>query len=74
MVQGSFGYSGKLNLAFPSGRMKAADYQNRLEPRLVPFAESTCCQSWTFQQDNASIDVGKSSWERFLVNRVHVME
>ncbi|GBM06053.1 hypothetical protein AVEN_49434-1 [Araneus ventricosus] len=31
IVWGGFGYSGKLNLAFSSGRMKATDYQEMLE-------------------------------------------
>ncbi|GBM77916.1 Transposable element Tc3 transposase [Araneus ventricosus] len=74
MVWGGFGYGDKLNLAFPSGRIKATNYQEILETHLLPFAEIIGGPSWIFQQDNTPIQVSKSSWEWFLDNGVHVME
>ncbi|GBN22283.1 Transposable element Tc3 transposase [Araneus ventricosus] len=61
MVWGGFGYGGKLNLAFPSGRMKATDYQEMLETHLLQFADRNGGPNWIFQQDNAPIHVEKSS-------------
>lgn len=35
MLWGSFGYGGKLNVAFPSGRKKVDDYEEMLETHLL---------------------------------------
>lgn len=74
MVWAGFGYEGKTNIAFPTGRMKAIDYQELLEVHLLPFGERIGGPFWIFQQDNASIHVANSTWAWFLDNGVHVME
>lgn len=73
MVWAAFGFQGKVNIAFPSGRMNAINYQDLLEENLLPFAEEIGGPYWMFQQDNASIHTANSTWEWFLNNGVHVI-
>lgn len=73
MVWAGFGSAGRTNIAFPTGRMKAEDYQDMLEENLLPFGENIGGTFWKFQQDNASIHVANSSWEWFLDNGVQVI-
>ena len=40
MVWAGFVNGGKTNLAFPTGRMKANDYQDLLDTHLLPFGEA----------------------------------
>lgn len=74
MVWGAFGYKGTLPLAFPTGRMKATDYQDLMEASLLPFGEAIGGPFWIYQQDNASIHVARSTWEWFLGNGVNAMD
>ena len=74
IVWSGFGYRGQTNIAFPEGRMNATNYQDLLGIHLLPFVEAIGGTFWIFQQDNASIHVGSSTWEWFLQNGVYVME
>ena len=40
MVWAGFGNGGKTNLAFPTDRMKANEYQDLLDTQLLPFGEA----------------------------------
>ena len=40
MVWAGFGYRGRMNIAFPEGRMNATDYQDLLGIHLLPFGEA----------------------------------
>ena len=63
MVWAACGFHGKVNIAFPSGRMNALTYQDLLEVKLLPIAEAIGGPSWMFQQDNACIHTANSIWE-----------
>ena len=73
MVWAGFGNGGKTNLAFPTGRMKANDYQDLLDTHLLPFGEAIGGPFWIFKQGYATIHVANSTWEWFLQNGVHIM-
>ena len=55
MVWAAFGFHGKVNIAFPSGRTNALTYQDLLKENLLPIVEATGGPFWMFQQDNLSI-------------------
>ena len=73
MVWTGFGNGGKTNLAFPTGLMKANDYQDLLDTHLLPFGEAIGGPFSIFQQNSATIHVANSTWEWFLQNGVHIM-
>lgn len=52
MVFGGFDYSGKLNLAFSSDRMKVTDCPEMFETYLLAFTEKIGGLSWVFMQKN----------------------
>ena len=68
----SFGAMGKVNLAFPSSKMDSREYQV-LEAHLLPFFNKFHRLDITFQQDNASIHVNKTTREWLASKKVKTM-
>ena len=46
MVWAAFGFHGKVNIAFPYGRMNALTYQDLLVENLLPIAEAIGRSFW----------------------------
>lgn len=56
-----FGVMGKVGLLFPSNKIGFNKYQNLLEVQLLPFLHCFYLFDLTYQQDNASIYISKST-------------
>lgn len=74
MVWGAFCSDGTLVLGFPSTRMNSEEYQNVLNNNLLPFISRYSNISYTFQQDNASIHISRSTKTWFSENNVTVLD
>ena len=74
MCWGCFGALGKVDLAFPSSRINSEEYQGVLESHLLPFLEEFRLLDITFQQDNASVHVSKSTKAWFASKKINVLD
>lgn len=74
MVWGAFSFAGKLPLAFISTKMKATDYIDLLQIKLVDSAEPFFAGKFVFQHDNASIHVAKITKKWLEDNNIDVLE
>lgn len=74
MVWGAFHYGGKLPICYITTRMNSSKYNELLEDVLISFLDENSEDSFTFQQDNASIHVSKQSLEWFRQKQITVME
>ena len=54
MIWAGISHDGLIDLAFPQGKQKAADYIKVLENNLLPFAERKYGANYVFQQDNSN--------------------
>ena len=70
MVWGAFCSHGKLTFAFPSTKMNSEEYQGVLTDKLLPFLHRHWRKLLTFQQDNASVHVSRST--KAWLNEKHV--
>ena len=73
MVWAGFGNRSKTYFAFPTGLMKANNYQDLLDTHLLVFGEVIGGPFWIFRHDNANIHVANSTWEWILRNWVHLI-
>ena len=74
MLWGGFNASNLLPLQFVTSRMKSDDYQKTLEASLMPFLDENRHCKYTYQQDNASIHVSKSSRDWFKARNVDLLD
>nr|CCA18860.1 GK10162 putative [Albugo laibachii Nc14] len=68
MVWGAFSALGKSNLVVLVARQNSEDYIHTVSENLLPFVHLNHGTDFTYQQDNASIHVSKSSIEFFNEN------
>ena len=73
MVWGAISYYGVGELAILDGKQDSAGYSKTLRDNLLPFAAETLGETWTFQQDNASIHRSKVTKKWFKDNNIEVM-
>lgn len=74
MVWGAFSANGRLELAFPSTRMNSEEYQGVMEEKLLPYLHRFRRLKFTYQQDNATIHVSRSTKDWFNQHRVDLMD
>ena len=73
MVWGAISYYGVNQLAILEGKQDSAAYCRTLEDHLLLFAAETLGETWTFQQDNASIHRSKVTKKWFKDHKVDVL-
>ena len=74
MVWGAFSALGKLELAFTSSRMDGNEYQKILQNHYIPFKNRFRRLQLTFQQDNASMHVLRSTKAWFESKGINLMD
>lgn len=74
MVWDAFSSLGNVNLAFPSCRMNSDEYQEVLDPKLLPYFKLYPEENLIFQQDNASIHVSASTMAWFSKHNVKLLD
>ena len=74
MVWAAFGRFGKTAIVRLHGRQNALNYQATLQHHLLPAGPLIGGQTWTFQQDNASIHAARSTLEWLEANQVSVLD
>jgi transposase len=74
MVWAAFGYKGKSELAFMTGRKNAAAYQRVLEEYLLPCGQPIGGNSWQFQQDNAPIHTAGTTKQWLLQHNIRALQ
>lgn len=74
MIWGAFAANGTLPIVVIDNKINAEKYQNILGDILLPKAPQVTLGDWTFQQDNASIDVAHSRKAWLEANEVRLLD
>ena len=72
MIWCAISYYGVGERAILDGTQNSAAYCKTLEDNVLPFAAETLGETWTFQQDNASIHRSKLTQKWFVDNSIDV--
>uniref|UniRef100_A0A8R1HMK0 DDE_3 domain-containing protein n=1 Tax=Caenorhabditis japonica TaxID=281687 RepID=A0A8R1HMK0_CAEJA len=73
VVWGAFSSAGYLELVFTTCRINSTDYQDVLQNHLLPFRRRFNRLQFTFQQDNAAIQVSRSTLDWFQSKKIAVL-
>lgn len=74
MVWAAFAAGGTIPIVFMPNKMNSIMYQDMLGDNLLPIAPLITSGDWTFQQDNASVHVSKSTKAWLEANQVKCLE